>query len=166
MDTYRKHARNEAQGSLRATPLGPPFGDLAHRLWFGRPLGQESLETKPSMGMLGGDVDPAGAFPPALASVRCGELEIDRTQRLAVLAGIALRLTGREYALLVCLVDHANRVVRRSDLLEQIWTLKDAHGSNVVNVYIRRLRRKFGAHASMIRTIRGFGYCLRSPLGM
>ncbi len=164
MDTYRKHARNEEQSSLRAAPLGPPLGDLAHRLWFGRPLSQGNVEPTGSMHvMFGGDLHSDG--PLVATCVRCGDLEIDRIQRRAVLAGSVLRLTGREFALLLCLVDHANRVVRRSDLLEQIWSLRDAHGSNVVNVYIRRLRRKFGAYAGMIRTIRGFGYCLRSPLG-
>jgi DNA-binding response OmpR family regulator len=62
------------------------------------------------------------------------------------------------------LIDRINRVVPRSALLEKIWTLPDDYGSNVVDVYVRRLRQKFGAHAGMIETIRGFGYCLRPAM--
>jgi DNA-binding response OmpR family regulator len=108
------------------------------------------------------------AMPPAKAC--CGELVVDRAARRAILAGRALRLTGREFALLAYLADRPNRVVRRSVLLATIWTFTDAQGSNVlnvydgsnvVNVYVGHLRRKFGAHAGMIETIRGYGYCLR-----
>jgi two-component system, OmpR family, response regulator len=104
-------------------------------------------------------------LPPAPPTARCGDLEIDRVERRAALAGSDLRLTGREFALLLCLVDRANRVVPRSDLLERIWTLEDDYGSNLVEVYVRRLRQKFGAHAGMIETVRGFGYCLRPVMG-
>jgi DNA-binding response OmpR family regulator len=49
-------------------------------------------------------------------------------------------------------------------LLAKIWTLSDDYGANVVNVYVRRLRQKLGTHSAMLRTVRGFGYCLRSEL--
>jgi DNA-binding response OmpR family regulator len=105
-----------------------------------------------------------------VANVFCGDLVIDRAAKRAILAGRALRLTGREYTLLAYLADRPNRVVQRSVLLATIWTSTDAlgsnvlnvyDGSNVVNVYVGHLRRKFGAHAGMIETIRGYGYCLR-----
>jgi DNA-binding winged helix-turn-helix (wHTH) protein len=107
---------------------------------------------------------------PPPAKVCCGELLVDRAEKRAILAGRTLRLTGREFALLAYLADRANRVVQRSVLLATIWTSPDAQGSNVlnvydgsnvVNVYVGHLRRKFGAHAGMIETIRGYGYCLR-----
>ncbi|HXX66725.1 MAG TPA: winged helix-turn-helix domain-containing protein, partial [Polyangiaceae bacterium] len=109
----------------------------------------------------GGDFSPGSMLALAPAKVCCGDLEIDRTRRRAVLAGRALRLTGREYALLLCLADRSNRVVRRSVLLETIWSAPDARGSdvlkvypwsNVVNVYVNHLRRKLGAYAGMIET--------------
>jgi DNA-binding response OmpR family regulator len=137
MDINRKHGRNEARQPASTDTLGDP---------------------------LGGDFNPGSMLPLAPVHVRCGDLEIDRAACRAVIAGRALRLTAREFVLLLYLVDRVNRVVRRSDLLAKIWTLTDAHGSNVVNVYVRRLRRKFGAHAAMIETIRGFGYCLRPAL--
>jgi DNA-binding response OmpR family regulator len=104
------------------------------------------------------------------AKVTCGDLTIDRAEKRATLVGRALRLTGREFALLAYLADRPNRVVQRSVLLATIWTSTDGQGSNVlnvydgsnvVNVYVGHLRRKLGAHAAMIETIRGYGYCLR-----
>jgi DNA-binding response OmpR family regulator len=114
----------------------------------------------------------SGSLALALPSskVRCGELEIDRIEQRAVLAGRVLQLTGREYALLAYMAERANRVVQRSVLLATIWTSTDAQGSNVlnvydgsnvVNVYVGHLRRKLGIYAAMIETIRGYGYCLR-----
>jgi two-component system copper resistance phosphate regulon response regulator CusR len=114
----------------------------------------------------------SGSLALALPSskIRCGELEVDRIEKRAVLAGRVLPLTGREYALLAYMAERANRVVQRSVLLATIWTSTDAQGSNVlnvydgsnvVNVYVGHLRRKLGTYAAMIETIRGYGYCLR-----
>ncbi len=106
---------------------------------------------------------PARALEGEPVKAICGELEVDRAKRRATLAGDDLPLTRREYALLLYLVDRTNRLVSRSELLEKIWALEDDYGANVLQVYIRRLRQKFGAHAHMIETIRGLGYCLRPP---
>jgi len=93
--------------------------------------------------------------------VVCGQLEIDRSGRRAALAGTDLHLTERECALLLCLADRANRVVRRSDVLSEVWGLPDDDGSNLVAVYIRRLRQKLGGYGDMIVNVRGIGYRLR-----
>lgn len=90
----------------------------------------------------------------------CGPIELDRSSRRATIAGTDLRLTERECALLLCLADQANRVVRRSDVLSEVWGLAD-DDSNLLAVYIRRLRQKLGKHAEMIVTVRGTGYRLR-----
>jgi DNA-binding response OmpR family regulator len=103
-----------------------------------------------------------GAAFPVQPAVRCGDLELDRAGRRARLAGSDLELTAREFALLAYLVDRADRAVRRGELLAQIWSLHDEGQPNIVNVYVRRLRQKLGARAEMLRTVRGFGYCLRS----
>jgi DNA-binding response OmpR family regulator len=134
IETNRKHESDEALLLRRAAEAKPPFGDLSSYVRM---------------------------LPAPPQRVHCGDLEVDRVERRAMLAGSDLRLTKREFKLLLCLVDRVNRAVRRSDLLDEIWTLPDDYGSNVVDVYVRRLRRKLGEHASMIRTIRGFGYCLR-----
>ena len=93
--------------------------------------------------------------------VVCGQLEIDRSARRAALEGTDLHLTERECALLLCLADRANRVVHRSDVLSEVWRLPDDDGSNLVAVYIRRLRQKLGAYGNMIVNVRGIGYRLR-----
>ena len=91
-----------------------------------------------------------------------GPLEIDRTAHQATLAGAALDLTVREYALLIHLAHHAGRIVTRTDLLAQVWETGFDSGSNVVDVQISRLRDKLGTHSFMIETVRGFGYRLRA----
>jgi DNA-binding response OmpR family regulator len=123
---------------------------------------------RPGAGALGLGLDrdfaPGSMLPAPPATVLCGDLKLDRAERRALLAGTELHLTKRECALLLCLADHTNRVMRRSDLLAQVWMLPDDDASNLVAVYIRRLRQKLGAHASMITTIRGVGYRLRPAL--
>jgi DNA-binding response OmpR family regulator len=93
---------------------------------------------------------------------RCGALELDRVARRCSLGDDDLGLTEREFALLAYLADRADRAVARSDLLANIWVLPNDYGANIVDVYVRRLRRKLGSQAGLVRTIRGFGYCLRS----
>jgi len=154
METNRKHNVSGPLQPLRAVALGSSPGDPAHRFWSRPPLSQRVIEaTWATARALEGE--PVKAI--------CGELEVDRAKRRATLAGSDLPLTRREYALLLYLVDRTNRLVSRSELLEKIWALEDDYGANVLQVYIRRLRQKFGAHAHMIETIRGLGYCLRPP---
>src|SRR5271169_6711424 len=99
---------------------------------------------------------------PEPASLRVGDLEIDRARRRVTVAGLRLDLTGREFALLLYFVDRDNRLVTRSDLLEKVWMQRFDSGSNLVEVYVRRLRKKLRTHAAVIETVRGFGYCFRS----
>jgi DNA-binding response OmpR family regulator len=91
-----------------------------------------------------------------------GDLEINRAEHCAMLAGMTLDLTVREYTLLMHLAHHAGRIVTRTDLLAQVWETGFDSGSNVVDVQISRLRDKLGTHSFMIETVRGFGYRLRA----
>lgn len=93
--------------------------------------------------------------------LRCGDLEIDRSSRQAKLAGAALNLTNREYALVLELMYRADRTVKRSELLTTVWGIHFDPGSNLVEVHVSRLREKLGARAWMIETVRGVGYRLR-----
>jgi DNA-binding response OmpR family regulator len=96
------------------------------------------------------------------ARVRCGELEIDRIERQVFLAGRPLALTQREFSLLLRLAVHAGKVVTRTDLLANVWEASFDSGSNILEVHVSRLRDKLGLQASMIETVRGVGYRLRS----
>ena len=76
--------------------------------------------------------------------------------------GREVALTSREYALLEYLARHAGRVVGRADIAEHVWDEHYDAFSNVVDVYVQRLRRKIddGDEPSLIRTRRGQGYQL------
>ncbi len=164
METSRKHNVNAAPQPARTAAAGRPPGGLTERFRSGRTLSPVVVETRRATARtLEGEFNPCSMLPPLPIKALCGELEVDRAERSVKLAGSDLPLTGREYALLLCLVDRANRVVSPSDLLARVWGLEDDYDWNLVHHYIRRLRQKFGAHAGMIETIRGVGYCLRPP---
>jgi DNA-binding response OmpR family regulator len=94
------------------------------------------------------------------AKLGVGPLELDRVGREVRLAGKALDLTSREYALLLDFVHHAEKVVTRTELLSRVWGTSFDPGSNLVEVHVSRLRDKLGDHAWMIETVRGAGYRL------
>ena len=94
--------------------------------------------------------------------LECGDLRIDFPGSRVWLGGRSLELTGGEYRLLSLLVRNANRIVSRSQILEELW---DKEGEfvddNTVSVYIRRLREKIEDEPSSPKrlvTVRGFGY--------
>jgi two-component system copper resistance phosphate regulon response regulator CusR len=94
--------------------------------------------------------------------VRVADLSIDtRAQRVAR-GGRAVSLTAKEYALLEFLARNAGRVVSRSEIAEHVWDENYDPFTNLIEVYIGRLRRKVdGASASpLIYTRRGTGYIL------
>jgi DNA-binding response OmpR family regulator len=96
------------------------------------------------------------------ARVRCGELEIDRVDRHALIGGRRLQLTGREFSLLLRLALHSDKPVTRTDLLANVLEAKFDTGSNLLEVHVSRLRDKLGEYSWMIETVRGVGYRLRS----
>lgn len=94
--------------------------------------------------------------------LECGDIAIDLLGSRVLLGGRSLDLTNAEYRLLCLLVRHANRVVTRDMILNELW---DGAGNfvddNTLSVYIRRLREKIEADASHpqhLITVRGFGY--------
>jgi DNA-binding response OmpR family regulator len=92
--------------------------------------------------------------------LRVGPLEIDRVAHTVRVAGRPVELTAREYALLVDLAYHADKVVSRGELLARVWGTQFDTGSNLVEVHVSRLRDKLGSHADLIETVRGAGYRL------
>lgn len=88
-----------------------------------------------------------------------GELILDlRAQRVSV-AGQWKDLSRREAGLLETLMRHPGHILSRAQLLSHVWGMDFDPGSNVVDVYIRTLRKKIGAER--IETVRGSGYRLR-----
>jgi DNA-binding response OmpR family regulator len=91
-----------------------------------------------------------------------GPLVIDTRRRRADVRGMEIPLTAKEYALLEYLTRRAGDVVSRADIAEHVWDEHYDPFSNVVDVYIQRLRRKLEAvgEPALIRTRRGEGYQL------
>ena len=85
-----------------------------------------------------------------------GRLRLDLARRQALLGDRVADLSDREFRLLHHLVLHAGEVVSRERLLSEIWGYHFDPGSNVVDVCIRRLRKKLGAEA--VETVRHAGY--------
>ncbi len=94
-----------------------------------------------------------------------GTLTIETRSRRALVRNEEVLLTAKEYALLEYLARRAGDVVSRGDIAEHFWDEHYDPLSNVVDVYIQRLRRKLDAagRESLIRTRRGEGYQLASP---
>ncbi len=91
--------------------------------------------------------------------LRCGDIAIDLAGRTVELAGEAVEMTRRELALLEILASRAGRVVGKEEIVEALFGLEGA-GSNAVEQYVTRLRRKLAASSAEIRTLRGLGYQL------
>jgi DNA-binding response OmpR family regulator len=93
------------------------------------------------------------------AILRAGALVLDLNRRQARVDEHVVDLSDREYRLLYHLVSHAGEVVSRERLLSEVWGYSFDPGSNVVDVCVRRLRKKLGS-PSPIETVRHAGYRL------
>ena len=97
----------------------------------------------------------------ASAEIRCGPLVLDTRARRVSLEGRSLSLTSHEYRLLAYLMHHPDEVLSRQELTEHLYAQDFERDSNTIEVFVARLRKKLPA--DMIETVRGLGYCLRSP---
>jgi two-component system copper resistance phosphate regulon response regulator CusR len=97
--------------------------------------------------------------PPKVA---VGDLILDTAAQSATREGHAISLTHKEYALLEYLVRNAGRVVSRADIAEHVWDETFDPFSNLIEVYVNRLRRKIDpdGRAELLQTRRGAGYIL------
>lgn len=94
---------------------------------------------------------------------RCGDLTVDCNTHKVERAGVPISLSPREFWILLYLVRNKNIIVTREQIESNVWSLDYSGSSNVVDVYIRYLRRKIDENFDykMIQTIRGTGYVLR-----
>jgi two-component system, OmpR family, response regulator len=97
--------------------------------------------------------------------LRVGDLAIDLVSRTATRRGTDIFLLPREFELLEYLVRNEGRVVSRAMLLRHVWDLHFDPSTNIIDVYVGRLRRKIDGEQAypLIHTVRGVGYCLRAP---
>jgi len=103
-----------------------------------------------------------GSLPVLPERVSVGALVVDTRSHRACVHDREIALSAKEYALLEYLARHAGAVVSRGEISEHVWDDHYDPFSNVVDVYIQRLRRKLDTpgQASLIRTRRGEGYQL------
>ena len=99
--------------------------------------------------------------------IHVGDLELDPATLGVRRAGRAIRLTAREFALLELLARHPGQIFTRDRLIGALWDADFSAESNIVEVYVRSLRRKVdeGRRDGLIETVRRSGYRLRSGGG-
>ena len=91
--------------------------------------------------------------------LRVGDLTLDLLTRQARVGDRIVELSAREFVLAEVLLRHPMQVMSKEQLLNRVWGYDYDPGSNIIEVYIRHLRRKFGSN--YIETVRGMGYRLR-----
>ena len=93
-----------------------------------------------------------------MTTLEAGDLTLDLRTRRATVGDRTVDLSAREFALAEEFLRHPDQVLSREQLLSRVWGYDFDPGSNVVDVYVRYLRNKFGA--DRIETVRGMGYRL------
>jgi DNA-binding response OmpR family regulator len=94
-----------------------------------------------------------------------GDLSINILTREVTYRSKPLELSAKEYAILECLMRHPNIVLNRSSIEQKVWNQEFAtESSNLIDVYIARLRHKIGEEGNkLIQTVHGTGYKLKAP---
>lgn len=92
-----------------------------------------------------------------------GDLVVDVDEKSVLRGGEAIALTSREFALLEYMIRNKGRVLSRSQITEHVWSYEYEGASNMIDVYIRNLRKKIdeGREVKLIHTVRYAGYVLR-----
>jgi two-component system, OmpR family, copper resistance phosphate regulon response regulator CusR len=96
------------------------------------------------------------ARAPEVTVLRSGDLSLDLRTRRARASGRTVDLTAREFVLLELFLRHPGQVLSREQILSHVWGYDFDPGSNIVDVYVRALRKKLGAER--LETVRGMGY--------
>lgn len=93
--------------------------------------------------------------------LKSGELTLDVEQHLATFKGQHIELSNREWAILIPMVTHPNKIFSKANLEDKLYDFDSEVTSNTIEVYVHHLRAKLGK--DFIRTIRGLGYRLGQP---
>ncbi len=91
-----------------------------------------------------------------------GTVSINLLEREARVEGRRVDLTTREFGLLECLMRSPGKALSRSQLTQYVWHYNFDTGTNIVDVYVKRLREKMGQAGNLIHTIRGVGYMMEA----
>ncbi len=101
------------------------------------------------------------------STLRVANLSLDTRTRVVMRSNALIPLTAKEYAVLECLMREPGRILTRTEIAESVWNYDVYNQSNVVDVYIRNLRRKIDDpfDQKLIHTVRGAGYRLSAQGG-
>ena len=100
------------------------------------------------------------------AAIRVADVVLDEQRHLVERGGTRIDLSPTEFRLLRMLMDNADHVLSKSQILREVWLYDFGGEANVVERFISSLRRKLDAHGDpLIETVRGFGYVLRTDAG-
>ena len=89
-----------------------------------------------------------------------GNLQVDVTRHLVRVKSRVVPMTPKEFDLLVILLQNRRKAMSRQSLLTTVWGYEAPGNTGTIDVHIRHLRRKLGAHGDKIKTVLGFGYRL------
>ncbi|MGN0072951.1 MAG: response regulator transcription factor [Coriobacteriales bacterium] len=97
--------------------------------------------------------------------LQVADLSMDLDTRCVSRAGVDIELSAKEYAILECLMRNKGTVLSREKIGSSVWGYDYMGGSNIVDVYVRYLRRKLDEpfDTKLIHTVRGVGYTIREP---
>ena len=95
--------------------------------------------------------------------ITIANLKVDLDAKLVFRNDVLIKLSGREYSILEYLIRNKGKILPRERIEDHIWNYEYEGGTNVIDVYIRYLRKKIddGYTPKLIHTVRGLGYVLR-----
>jgi two-component system OmpR family response regulator len=102
----------------------------------------------------------------ASARLAVADLEMNLDSLEVRRGGRPIDLTPTEFKLLRYLMENANRVLSKDQIVDHVWNYDFQGDTNIVETYISYVRKKVDAEGpSLVNTVRGFGYCIRAPRG-
>jgi DNA-binding response OmpR family regulator len=137
-------------------------GDVPDRI-NGLEVGADDYMTKPfSVDEVAARLKAMGRRHQGVAAHICelGSVSINLLAREAQVAGQRIDLTAREFSLLECLMRSPGKAISRPQLTQTVWHYNFDPGTNIVDVYVKRLREKLGEAGNLIQTVRGVGYVM------
>ncbi len=94
--------------------------------------------------------------------INIGGITVDRTRKIVIAHGEELKLSPKEFGILVTLCTHPGRVFSREEILDAVWHGESFVLSRTIDVHITRIRKKLGEEGDLITNRQGYGYCFEA----
>ncbi len=142
-------ARDNVEDRIRGLDLGADD-------FMGKPFAMEELSARLRSIL-------RRTLPDKTTKLKCGDLLLDTVAHVAIRDGKEIDLTTKEYTLLEYFVRNKNRILSRSTITQHVWKHNFDSDSNIIDVYIKRLRSKvdYKKNKQLFQSIRGVGYRIR-----